>query len=83
MREIQATEARTRFAEILRDVEHGETVAITRHGKTIVHMVPAQARERAEREEAVNRFLEWRANRAPTGMTREEILAARHEGHRM
>ncbi len=83
MREIQATEARTRFAEILRDVEHGETVAITRHGKTIVHMVPAQARERAEREKAVDRFLEQRARWAPTGMTREEILAARHEGHRL
>ena len=83
MREIQATEARTRFAELLRDVEHGETVAITRHGKTIAHMVPAQARERAEREEAVNRFLERRARWAPTGMTREEILAARHEGHRL
>ena len=83
MREIQATEARTRFAELLRDVEHGETVAITRHGKTIAHMVPARARERADREMAVNRFLEWRAGRAPTGMTREEILAARHEGHRM
>ena len=29
MREIQATEAKTRLAELLRVVEHGETVAIT------------------------------------------------------
>ena len=42
-----------------------------------------QERERAAREQAVDRFLEWRASRPPTGMTREEILAARHEGHRV
>ena len=83
MREIQATEARTRFAELLRDVEHGETVAITRHGKTIAHLVPAHAQARSDREKAVDRFLERRARWAPTGMTREEILAARHEGHRL
>ncbi|MXY36699.1 MAG: type II toxin-antitoxin system Phd/YefM family antitoxin, partial [Dehalococcoidia bacterium] len=34
MREIQSTEAKARFAELLRRVENGETVAITRHGKT-------------------------------------------------
>ena len=83
MHEIEATEAKTRLAQLLRDVERGETVAITRHGKTIAHLVPAQAREQADREAAVDRFLERRAGWAPTGMSRAEILAARHEGHRV
>ena len=43
MREIQVTKAKTRLAELLRVVEHGETVAITRHGKPVAHLVPAPA----------------------------------------
>ena len=83
IREIQSTEAKARFAEILRSVEHGETIAITRHGKTVAHLVPAREQEQAGRDAGVDRFLKRRASWRPTGMTREEILAARHEGHRM
>jgi len=82
MQKMQSTEAKARFAELLRTVENGETVAITRHGKTIAHMVPAPDQEQAERDAAVDRLLELRRRWAPTGMTEEEILAARHEGHR-
>ena len=83
MREVQATEAKTRLAQLLRDVEDGETIAITRHGKTIAHLVPAQEREQADREAAVDRLLQRRAGWAPTGMSRDELMAARHEGHRV
>ena len=83
MREIQSTEAKARFAEVLRSVEHGETIAITRHGKTIAHLIPARDQEQAERDAAVERLLALRTRWAPTGMTDEEILAARHEGHRV
>ncbi|MDE2803062.1 MAG: type II toxin-antitoxin system prevent-host-death family antitoxin [Chloroflexota bacterium] len=83
MQKLPSTEAKARFAELLRTVENGETIAITRHGKTIAHVVPAPDQEQAERDAAVDRFLELRARWEPTGMTEEEILAARHEGHRM
>ena len=86
MREVGCTETRARFAEVLRSVEDGETVAITRHGKTVAHLVPApetQTMTQAERSAGVARFREARRQWAPTGMTREEILAARHEGHRL
>ncbi len=83
MREVQSTDAKARFAEILRNVEQGETIAITRHGKTVAHLVPARDQEQAERDAAVDRLLALREKWAPTGMTDEEILAARHEGHRL
>ncbi|MCY3881052.1 MAG: type II toxin-antitoxin system prevent-host-death family antitoxin [Chloroflexi bacterium] len=82
MQKVQSTEAKARFAELLRRVERGETVAITRHGKTIAHVVPAPDEEQAARDAAVDRLLELRRRWAPTGMTEAEILAARHEGHR-
>ncbi len=83
MREIQATEAKTRLAELLRAVEHGETVAITRHGKTVAHLVPAGAQDRASRERAVERFRERRAGWRRVAFSTDEILAARHEGHHL
>ena len=82
MREIQATEAKARLAELLRAVEYGETVAITRHGRTIAHLIPAQDRERAHRKEAVMRFRNRRRQWRPIEMSTDEILAVRREGQR-
>ena len=83
MRKIQATEAKTRLAELLRAVEHRETVAITRHGKPVAHLVPARAEDRANRERAVERFRQRRAGWKRVAFSTEEILAVRHEGHRL
>ena len=82
MREVTTAEAKARFAELLREVEYGESIAITRHGKTVARLIPAVDHDRASQKEAVERFRTWRRQRRRTGMTREEILAARHEGHR-
>ncbi|MEM1154433.1 MAG: type II toxin-antitoxin system Phd/YefM family antitoxin [Pseudomonadota bacterium] len=40
MRTVQATEAKDRLAEILHAFERGKGFSITRHGKTIAHLVP-------------------------------------------
>ena len=82
MREIEAKEAERRFAGLLADVEQGETVAITRHGECVAYLAPAHDHKQAERDMAVHRLLVLRRQWAPTGMTLEEVLAARHEGHR-
>lgn len=82
MHEVQATEAKARLAELLRAVENGETVAITRHGRRVAHLVPAPGREQERRKEAVARFRERRRRWRRIDMSTDEILAARHEGHR-
>ena len=81
MREIQATDAKARLAELLRAVELGEIVAITRHGKPVAHLVPASAHQRDNREIAIQRFRERRAAWKHVVFSTDEILAARHEGH--
>ena len=83
MREIQATEAKTRLAELLRAVENGESVAITRHGKPVAHLVPAPVQDRTNREQAIERFRQRRAGWERVDFSTDEILAARHEGHRL
>ena len=83
MREIGSTEVKARLSELLGAVEHGETVAITRHSKRVAHLVPACADDRASRERAVVRFRQLRAGWKPVNFPTEEILASRHEGHRL
>lgn len=82
MRSVQASEAKARLAELLRAVERGEGFAITRHGRTIAHLVPAEAGDEAARAAAVARFRARRAAWAPAVFGAEDVLAARHEGHR-
>ena len=81
MRKVNAVEAKARLAELLREVERGETVDITRHGKTVAQLVPASAQDRAGRAKAVEDFRERRRGWKRIPFTTEEILAARHEGH--
>ena len=81
VQQVPATEAKARLADLLRRVEGGATIAITRHGRVVARLTPADA-EGSEREAAVRRFLKARAAWKPTGMSREEIQSARHEGHR-
>ncbi len=79
---VQATNAKARLAELLRAVEHGEEVAITRHGKTIAHLVPARDTDAEQRQAALDRFEALKKTWKKAHFSTEEILAARHEGHR-
>lgn len=80
MREIQASEAKTHLPQLLDDVERGETILITRHGRAIARLVPEADRRQAEIDQAIAHI---RALRRRTGkVTLEELLAARHEGHK-
>ena len=79
MREVRATEAKTHLSQLLSAVARGETIAITRHGKPVAHLVPA---EKHPRRAAIERFKAWRATWKGISMSLEELLATRHEGHR-
>ncbi len=71
--------------------EQGEAIAITRNGKTVAQLTPAgiAVKQRTEqsmvdddRAKAVlDAFLQERSTWPRTNITREEILAMRHEGH--
>ena len=44
------------MSELLRKVESDDTIAITRYGKTIAHLVPAIVPDRMQRKNAVEQF---------------------------
>lgn len=80
MREIQASEAKTHLPQLLDDVERGETLIITRHGRAIARIVPEVDRRQEEVDKAIASI---RALRQRNGrVTTEEILSAREEGRK-
>ena len=42
MRELGAFEAKNKFGQLLDQVEHGEEIVITRRGKAVAKLVPAE-----------------------------------------
>ena len=80
MREVQSSEAKARLPQLLDEVERGETIVITRHGRPIARIVPEAARRREEIEKAMAELREFR--KSMPRLTLEEILSARHEGHK-
>lgn len=80
MREVGAYEAKTHLPKLLREVEAGETIVITRRGVPIARIVPTNQNRKDKVRAAIARIEAARQGRPSTSL--EEILAWRHEGHR-
>jgi prevent-host-death family protein len=61
MREIQASEAKAHLPQLLDDVERGETLIITRHGRAIARIVPEGDRRQDEVDKAIANIRALRA----------------------
>jgi len=48
-RNLSIVEAKTHLSDCIREVEQGESVLITRHGKAVAALVPAEILEHVER----------------------------------
>jgi prevent-host-death family protein len=83
MRKIQASEAKTHLPQLLDDVERGETIVITRHGRAIARIVPEAHLRQAEVDRAIVNIVNIKALRQRTGkVTVDELVSAKHEGHK-
>jgi prevent-host-death family protein len=78
MQTIQASEAKTHFLRILDDVERGESIIVTRHGKEVAVISPKAQMDRERVERAIEgiRTLRQRIGKASL----EEILSMKDEG---
>lgn len=80
MREIQSSEAKAHLTQLLSEVERGESFTITRHGRPVAQLVPAVDQRRVEVLKVMAQINAFR--QSMPAMSVEEILSARHEGHR-
>jgi len=80
MREIQSSEVKARLPQFLDEVEQGETIVITRHGRPVAHLVPAPACDRDRVRRALDGIAALRQMTSQVSL--DELLASRHEGHK-
>jgi prevent-host-death family protein len=80
MATVSAYEAKTHLPRLIRQVEQGETVIITRHGKPVAKLAPVDDERRADIDEIIERMKRARARRPKVSV--EEILSARDEGRK-
>ena len=80
MTTVGSFEAKTKLAELLDKVEAGETVTITRRGKAVAKLVPANVADQQEkRRQAVEELMRWRVGKdrgAKPGSTISELIKA-------
>jgi prevent-host-death family protein len=80
MREVQSSDAKARLPQLLDEVERGETIIITRHGRPIARIVPEVGNQAADTREAMDRIVAFR--QTMPNLSLDVILSARHEGHK-
>jgi prevent-host-death family protein len=84
MREIQASDAKAHLSRLLDDIERGETIIITRHGRAIARIIPEAHRRQREIGEALADIKEMgkEIGRKHGPVSVEEIISSIHEGHK-
>ena len=80
MREVGSFEAKTHLSELLKAVEAGETVTITKRGKAVAQLTPVRTGGQT-RAAAIARILGLKATLV-SQLTPDDILTARDEGRR-
>jgi prevent-host-death family protein len=75
MKTVGAYEAKTRFSELLREVENGETIIVTRHGFPVARLSP-MAKEADDVAAAMEEIHRFRREHHPTlrGITLRELI---------
>ena len=78
--EVGAFDAKTRLAELLRNVEAGAAYVITRRGKPVAHLIPPETGENTDFSTHINQ-MKQRRNRLPdlTESDRERFISKRQQ----
>jgi prevent-host-death family protein len=79
-REVQASDAKTHLPRLLDEVERGETIIITRHGRRIARIVPEPERRQEEIDAAIADMKEL--GKQTGKATVQEILSLIREGRK-
>lgn len=78
VKQVGVYEAKTQLPRLLEEVERGQTVTITRHGKPVARLVPVGGRRRTAGE-AIEALLAFREQHTLDGLSIQDLVA---EGRR-
>jgi prevent-host-death family protein len=73
MKKVGVYEAKTNLAKLLTEVERGESVLITRHGRPVAELVPIQRKMRTPAE-AAGAIREFRKTHTLGGLKIKDLI---------
>jgi prevent-host-death family protein len=76
MKRVGAFEAKTHLSRLLEEVEAGEQVLITRHGRGVARLVPVEPSAEQQRLEAVSRLRRFRVGKTLGDISLQELRDA-------
>jgi len=84
MSEVGIYEAKTHFPKLIRRVQRGERITITKHGKPVADLVPTQGKGREAARRAWDDLMALPEELRAQGVrvTRDEIIEWKNEGRR-
>ena len=74
MTEVGAFEAKTHLAHLLDQVERGETITITRHGRPVAQLIPAGGLSRDDCRQAIAELKVRCASQTLGGLSVRELI---------
>jgi prevent-host-death family protein len=74
VKSVGAYEAKTHLPRLLDEVEKGERITITKHGRPVAVLVPPDAVQRTDREALIEEFREFRKRHPLNGVTIRELI---------
>lgn len=73
MKQVGVYDAKTHLPRLLAEVERGETVTITRHGRPVAKLVPIDGRQRTV-EETIEEMREFRKRHPLRGLKIKDLI---------
>jgi prevent-host-death family protein len=73
MKQVGVYDAKTHLPRLLEEVEAGETITITRHGKPVARLVPVETKRRSI-DELIDEVREFRKGRSLGGISPKELI---------
>jgi len=73
VREVGVFDAKTRLSHLLDQVEQGDSIIITRHGRPVAQLVPYIEFDRARVRAAVDALLQFDGGHLPEGSTVRQL----------
>lgn len=77
MKTVGAFEAKTHLSQLLEEVQQGEEVLITRHGKAVARLLPLKVNQAEQRLKAIAQLRQFRAGKRLEGLSIQQL---REEG---
>ncbi|MCH9643558.1 MAG: type II toxin-antitoxin system prevent-host-death family antitoxin [Gammaproteobacteria bacterium] len=82
MRVVGSFEAKTHFSKLLAEVSTGEKILITKNGKTVAMLVPAEIPAEESTEETIYRMRKLRKKLAKNKISLADIQTMKNKGRK-